>query len=85
MPYVGHGTLSRLHLRGRAVARRREAWQHRGPTAVFLTAVGRYLSAEVAGAQPGVEVGGRTQRAVSDDEGYVDVSLEVDLALAGSR
>ncbi|MEJ7742717.1 MAG: phosphatase domain-containing protein [Nocardioidaceae bacterium] len=42
--------------------------------------MGHYLSAEVAGAQVTVEVGGRTQRAVSDDEGYVDVALDVDLS-----
>ncbi len=80
LPYVGHGTTNRLHLRARAVARRREPRQFSGPTAVLLTAIGRYLSAEVAGAQVTIDVAGRVQPAVSDDEGYVDVTLDVDLA-----
>lgn len=79
LPYVGHGTTGQLRLRARAVARRRSAQQRSGPTAVLLTAIGRYLSAEVAGAQVRVEVAGSAQRAVSDDEGYVDVTLAVDL------
>lgn len=80
LPYVGHGTTTQLHVRGRVVARRRQPHQHRGPATVLLTAMGHYLSAEVAGAQLTVEVGGRQLRAVSDDEGYVEVEFDVALS-----
>jgi phosphatidate phosphatase APP1 len=46
---------------------------------VLLTGIGRYLSAEVAGAAVVIDVGGRTVSAVSDPEGYVDVDLDVAL------
>ena len=80
IPYVGHGTPARLHMRGRAVARRQRSRRPDGPAAVLLTAVGRYLSAEVAGAEVTVEVGGRSVRAASDAEGYVNVDLDVELS-----
>ncbi len=79
LPYVGHGTTSRLHLRARTVARRRRGRQHSGVGATLLSAMGHYLSAELAGVQVSAQVGGRTARAVSDDEGYLDISLSVDL------
>ena len=79
LPYVGHGTTRRLRVRARAVARRRAGWQRNGPGAVVLSAIGHYLSAEVAGAGVRVEVGGVAGQAVSDDEGYVDVALDVSL------
>ena len=79
LPYVGHGTPTRLHLRARTVARPRRARQRKGPAAVLLTALGRYLSAEVAAVEVIVEVAGCRGRSVSDDEGYVEVDLDVDL------
>ena len=79
LPYVGHGTPTRLHIRGRTVARPRRARQRAGPAAALLTALGRYLSAEVAGVEVTVEVAGTSGRLVSDNEGYVEVELEVEL------
>jgi len=80
LPYVGHGTSTRLHLRARTVARRHRAQRPSGPSAVLLTGIGRYLSAEVAGVEVTVEVGDRSLQTVSDDEGYVNVDLDVDLS-----
>jgi len=80
LPYVGHGTPTRLHLRARTVARRDRGQPRSGPAAVLLTGLGRYLSAEVADAEVTVEVGGHSVRAVSDPEGYVNVDVDVDLS-----
>ena len=76
VPYVGHGSGERVHVRGRVVARRRKApRRHAGPAAVFLTGVSHYLSAEVAGEPVEVALGSSSVQATSDAEGYVEAEL----------
>ena len=79
LPFVGHGTTTRLHVRGRVLARPLHRHARRGPAAVLMTSVGRYLSAEVADVPVTIEVDGRSVETVSDDEGYVDAHVETDL------
>lgn len=81
VPYIGHGTTTRVHVRARVVARRRVERLRTGPAAVLLTGLGHYLSAEVTGEPVLIELAGSKVRATSDAEGYVDATLEVaDLA-----
>jgi len=77
VPYVGHGTTSRVYVRGRVVVRRRTPGSRSGPAAVLLTGLGHYLSAEVAGEPVTITVADQSVRVVSDPEGYVDATLEV--------
>lgn len=79
VPYVGHGTPTRVHVRARVVARRRNQLPHTGRPAVLLTGIGHYLSAEVAGEPVEIALAGSHLKAVSDAEGYVDATFHSDL------
>lgn len=76
VPYVGHGTGSRVRIRGRALVRRREPRVARGRVATVATAVARYLSVDVPAVSVAVEVGGRTEQVRSGAEGYLDSEVE---------
>lgn len=81
VPYIGHGTTTRVHVRGRVVARRRVERRRTGPAAVLLTGLGHYLSAEVAGKPVVISVAESQVQVTSDAEGYVEATLEIaDLA-----
>lgn len=81
VPYVGHGTPTRVHVRGRVVARRRTPRTRSGPAAVLLTGLGHYLSAEVPGEAVMIALAGSRLRVTSDADGYVEAIFEVtDLA-----
>jgi phosphatidate phosphatase APP1 len=78
VPYVGHGSRDSVSLRARLVARPLVARSHAGRTKVLVASISHYLSAEVAGEPVEVSVAGSTAQAVSDLEGYVEVTLAVD-------
>ena len=77
LPYVGYGTTTVAHVRARVVLRRRTPIPAGGRAAVVLAALARYLSVDVPGEAVVVEVGGRSARAVSGREGYVEATLPV--------
>ena len=79
LPYVGHGTATRAHVRARVVLRRAKPTQRHGRVGTVLSAVAHYLNVDVPGQQVVVEVAGASTPAVSGREGYVDA----DLALPG--
>lgn len=81
VPYIGHGTTTRVHVRARVVARRRVERRRTGPAAVLLGALGHYLSAEVSGETVVIAVAEAQVQVTSDAEGYVEATVEVaDLA-----
>jgi len=76
-PYVGHGTPTRVHLRGRAVVRRERPRRGTGRTGALVTGLARYARVEATGEPVDIEVAGTTVPAVSDEEGYVDVDVDL--------
>jgi len=81
VPYVGHGTSTRGHVRARVVLRRTEPNVRTGRWGVLVTSLARYLSVDVTGAQVRVAVAGRSVQAVSGREGYLEAALDLpDLA-----
>lgn len=74
LPYVGHGTPTRVHVRARVVARSRKVRVR--PAAMLLAGLGYYLSAEVAGEPVTIALAGLQVQATSDVEGYVDATVE---------
>lgn len=76
-PYVGHGTPTRAHLRGRAVVRRQQPRRRDGVAATLVTSLTRYARVEAKGEPIDIEVAGRTISAVSDDEGYLTVDVDL--------
>ena len=76
-PYVGHGTPDRAHLRGRAVVRRQQPRRRIGAAATLLTSLTRYLRVEAKSEPIDIEVAGQTISAVSDDEGYLSVDIDL--------
>ncbi|HLL08481.1 MAG TPA: phosphatase domain-containing protein [Nocardioidaceae bacterium] len=77
LPYVGHGTATRAHVRARVVLRRVKPAVRHGRAGAVLSALARYLSVDVPGHEVLVEVGGTSARAVSGREGYVDAALRM--------
>ena len=75
VPYVGSGTTSRAHLRGRVVLRR--ANRRSKPT--LFRSLGRYLTVEVRGEAAAVEVADQRVEAISGREGYLEADVDVDL------
>lgn len=81
VPYVGHGTATRGHVRARVVLRRVDPPARTGRWGVLATSLGRYLSIDVTGVPVRIEVAGRTAEAVSGREGYLEAALDLpDLA-----
>lgn len=81
IPYVGHGTATRGHLRGRVVLQRSDPAERSGRWGVLVTSVARYLSVDVTDEPVRIDVAGRTVHAVSGREGYVEAALDLpDLA-----
>lgn len=76
-PYVGHGTPTHAHLRGRAVVRRRQPRRRNGAAATLITSLTRYARVEAKRESIDIEVAGRTVSAVSDDEGYLTVDVDL--------
>jgi phosphatidate phosphatase APP1 len=83
VPYVGHGTATRAHVRARVVLRRRTRVQRSGRAGVVLTALAHYLSVDVPGEEVTVAVAGAAVRAVAGREGYVEATLPLAGAAAG--
>ena len=82
LPFFGFRSDSRLHLSARALRTREPAFEKRSFWRDFVNMVGQYLSHE----EPGVPVELRfelpdgevlTQKAVSDDEGYVRFDIDL--------
>jgi phosphatidate phosphatase APP1 len=86
IPYVGHGTTRRVIARGRVVANRPLApatgvepiWRR------IRRMIASFNTAEVAGVEVTVELGGQSATAVSDEEGYFCVEL-AELTLEADR
>lgn len=74
LPYVGHGTRTRAHLRARVLLWHRDDGLRR-PATGPLTAALPFLSVEVTGETVHVEVAGQHSQDVSGREGYVTVDL----------
>jgi phosphatidate phosphatase APP1 len=83
VPYVGHGTTDRVHLRARVVARPRVTRSATVPGAVLTASISRYLSAEVAGEPVEVSAAGSSAQVRSDAEGYVQATLALSDVEAG--
>jgi len=82
VPYIGHGTTTRAHVRARVVLQRQGATRS-GPLAALLTNLAHYLTAEVAGESVTVEMAGQVVRVVADQEGYADATLDLPGLSAG--
>ncbi|MDQ3627750.1 MAG: DUF2183 domain-containing protein [Actinomycetota bacterium] len=81
VPYVGHGTATRGHVRARVVLRRSEQTVRTSRLGVLVTSLARYLSVDVTDEPVRIEVAGRTVQAVSGREGYVEAGIDLpDLA-----
>lgn len=84
LPYHGYGRPDRVRLRGRVLDDKEV--EHEGALTRWegarLTAR-RFLSDEVPGTRLAVTVGGRTVEATTDDDGYYDLDVEVDLEPGG--
>jgi len=85
LPYVGHGTGVQGHLRARVLLRRHAADRAsthgrtglRGQLADLRRGVSPYLSVQVPDEAVLAEVAGRAVRAASDDEGYVEIDVDL--------
>lgn len=77
--YIGHGTRRRLRLKSRVLEEKKirlpaaddAAWRN------FRSMVRRFLSSEVPGARVRARFGDRDRFFVADDEGFVDIFLEL--------
>ena len=83
LPYHGYGTPRRVRLLGRVLDD--EEVGHEGALTrlenVRLTAR-RFISDEVPGAQLTIEIGGRTVRTETDEDGYYDLEVDLDRPLS---
>lgn len=87
VPYTGHGTGRRLRLKSRVLEEKKirlptpddPAWRN------FRAMVRRFLSSEVPGARVRSRFGDREHVFIANDEGFVDVSLELREPLPDGR
>lgn len=75
VPYIGRGARGEVELRGRVLLRRDVDPAARPAKHRLRDGLAPYLSVEVAGAAVAVEVAGRSTEAVSDDDGYLTVTV----------
>jgi phosphatidate phosphatase APP1 len=77
VPYLGHGTTERAHLRARVLLSRTVDARRRKPRAALIAGLARFLSVDVPGEQVTIALAGRRVHAVTSPEGYVEADVEL--------
>ena len=77
VPYLGHGTTERAHMRARVLLSRTADARRRKPRAALIAGLAPFLSIDVPGEQVTIAVAGRRVSAVTSPEGYVEADVEL--------
>jgi phosphatidate phosphatase APP1 len=77
VPYLGHGTTERAHLRARVLLSRTADARRRKPRSALIAGLAPFLSVDVPGEQVTIVIAGRRVSAVTSPEGYVETDVEL--------